>query len=737
MIKVLALTGPIRESVLLDAIEQIVARKVELSVMCDFDATEYAIPDEHVEVRSLPAAIQSGEVSIRRRPRATSPSYRRWIRFHADPWFRAKSRHANLIVALDQGSVHAVWELAQRHRRPQAIYGLAPALALLDKFLGEPLPAGASVVGHVPVVGRRVVRRTRREAIATLRRAARLAVSPTVMRSRVGVSAWTALASAPGIPPNVRTKIAYRAHVNMMAAGRPQQALAATDAALVHLGKPEQRATLLAREAASEIAAGVTPSLPRALHVQLELADAAHAAGHHHKAADALDAARRLLFHRMLHLDRMSSPLIDDPDAFMEPWRRSTAAMALAAPRGRSAPAAASPTDRPMHLLLATNGNPSFLTEIRQLFEANPAVNVRVIDLAEDGRRSRLTRSIKQMMEHALAGTTAYGHRVDEWLTPHLEWADTVFVDGCVATAAMFSMIDPGSTRVIVRWHGFEAFSIWPHLVDFDRVDDLVFVSEHVRDLGVALLPQLATARTRVSVIDNAMELTRYAHPKSSDARFTLGVVGIGSVAKDPRWAIEVVQELRRTDERYQLVLVGAEPDTKMSRAAREYFELLTAELADAEATGAVALAGHVDDVPAALTQIGVILSSSLQESLHCSLVEGAASGAIPVVRDWPYFAGRRNSARTLFPSDWVVDTPQQAAARILELTQREDVWRAAGAAAATTAIQTWDWQVVSRKFEELIPTVSTSGAVDAIVEGSADLDPESDAASATSNVGR
>ena len=445
MIKVLALTGPIRESVLLDAIEQIVARKVELSVMCDFDATEYAIPDEHVEVRSLPAAIQSGEVNTRRRPRATSPSYRRWIRFHADPWFRAKSRHANLIVALDQGSVHAVWELAQRHRRPQAIYGLAPALALLDKFLGEPLPAGASVVGHVPVVGRRVVRRTRREAIATVRRAARLAVSPTVMRSRVGVSAWTALASAPGIPPNVRTKIAYRAHVNMMAAGRPQQALAATDAALVHLGKPEQRATLLAREAASEIAAGVTPSLPRALHAQLELADAARSAGHYHKAADALDAARRLLFHRMLHLDRMSSPLIDDPDAFMEPWRRSIAAMALAAPRGRSAPAAAPPTDQPDDLLLATNGNPSYLTEIRQLFEANPAVNVRVIDLAEDGRRSRLTRSIKQMMDHTLAGTTAYGHRVDEWLAPHLEWADTVFVDGCVATAAMFSMIDPGS----------------------------------------------------------------------------------------------------------------------------------------------------------------------------------------------------------------------------------------------------------------------------------------------------
>lgn len=736
MTKVLALTGLVRESVLLDIVEQFAARDVELSIMCDFDATEYALPGDLVELRSLPAAVRDGELDLPRRLRATPPRYQRWVKFHADPWFRVKSRQANLVVALDQGSVHAAWELVQRHRRLQAIYGVAPALALLDKFRGRPLPAGVSVAGQIPIVGRRVVRGTRRRTIAAIRSAVRVAVSPTVMRSRVGTGLWTALVSAPGIPPNVRTKIAYRAHVNMVAAGRPQQAIAATEAALAHFGRPEQRATLLMREAASEVARGTPLLLPQALQTQLAVADDAHAAGQYRKAADALDAAQRLLFHRALHLDRTSSPLMEDTDGFLAPWRHSAAATALAAPRGRSVPAASAPTDRPMRLLFATNGNPNFLTEIHRTFDALPDVDVRLVDFAEDERRSRLTRSAKRMIEHALAGNTAYGHRVDEWLTPYVEWADTIFVDGCAAVAAMFSMIDPGSTRVIVRLHAFEAFSVWPQLMAFDRVDDLVFFSEHMRDLGVALLPQLATADTRVHVIDDAIDLRRCARRKPADARFTLGVVDMGSVAKDPRWAIEVVQELRRTDQRYQLVLIGAEPDAKLSRAAYDYVEQLTADIADAEATGAVVLAGTVDDIPAALSRIGVILSSSVQESFHCSLVEGAASGAIPVVRDWPFFAGRPNSARTLFPKDWVVDTPQEAAARILELTQQEDVWLAAGAAAAATAIETWDWTVTRRQFEELVPIVSSSSALDSSVEAAADPDTESDAASAASSVG-
>ena len=39
--------------------------------------------------------------------------------------------------------------------------------------------------------------------------------------------------------------------------------------------------------------------------------------------------------------------------------------------------------------------------------------------------------------------------------------------------------------------HSYEAFTLWPHLMDFSRVDDLVFVSDHLRDLAVAAIPGL------------------------------------------------------------------------------------------------------------------------------------------------------------------------------------------------------------------------------------------------------
>jgi glycosyltransferase involved in cell wall biosynthesis len=700
MIKVLALTGRISQSVLMDTAQRFSERGVELSVMCDFDVSDLEIPASLAEIRGRVLDDQTGEADYPARVRATPVARRRWARFHTDPWFRARARHANLIVALDQGSVHAVWELAQRLRRPQAVYGLAPALALLDKHRDGSLPPAVSAVGYVPVVGRRMAHGTRRRAITMTKSAARAAASPMVMRSRLGARAWTAVVAAPGLPPRVRTKIAYRAHMSMLAADRAERAVATTEAALAHLPKAEQRAALLMREAMSEAAQGTPPSLSRAMTAQLAVADAELAAGRWRKAAGAVYAAERLLFHRALHFDRMNSPLMDDPDRFLAEWRQSTAIAALSAPRGRSAAAASPPSDRPLRLLIATNGNANFLTEITQLFADRSDVEVRFLDLAADERRAKLAGATKLMIEQVLAGTTAYGGRVDEWLAPHVGWADTIFIDWCVAAAVMFSMIDPGTTRVIVRLHSFEAFAFWPHLVDFDRVDDLIFVSDHLYDLGVAVLPQLAAARTRLHVLSNAMDLTRFVRPKPAHARFMLGLVGIGSIAKDPRWAVEVVRELHRVDDRYRLVLMGSEINPKVGRSAAEYAELLEEDIS---ATDAVELAGHVDDVPAALTEVGVILSSSVRESFHCALVEGVASGAIPVVRDWPFFAGRKHSARSLFPTEWVVDTPREAAARILDVTRDEDVWRAAGGSASRTAIERWDWAVARDGYEELI----------------------------------
>ena len=488
------------------------------------------------------------------------------------------------------------------------------------------------------------------------------AAARRVLASRPAVRAVRAAAAAPGLPAGVRLDLA-------------------------------------ARVAAAELADGrVPPRLSEVVSGLLDTADTRHAAGDHAGAARALARALRLAFHRVLHFDRLTSPLAADPAGYLAPLRASTAARALGG-RGRATPAAAAPADRPLRLLIATRANANFLAAIRERYAAHPRVELRFLDLAADPVRAPLAGRTDAMIEELLAGGTAYGAAVEEWLRPHLDWADTVFVDWCVATAVLFTMVDPGTTRVVVRAHSFELFTFWPHLVNAGRLDDLVVVSPPMRELAEAVLP----AGPRQWVIPNAVDLGALHRPKPADARFTLGLVGLSSVAKDPRWAVEVVRRLRATDDRYRLLLFGAPPDPATNPAVRDQVELLERDLAELAPTGAVRRMGHVADLPAALEGVGVVLSSSVRESFHVGLVEGAASGALPVVRDWPFFAGQAAGARSLFPAEWVVGTPEEAARRILALTADEQRWRAEGDKAAAHALATWDWSVTSESFDRLL----------------------------------
>jgi glycosyltransferase involved in cell wall biosynthesis len=204
----------------------------------------------------------------------------------------------------------------------------------------------------------------------------------------------------------------------------------------------------------------------------------------------------------------------------------------------------------------------------------------------------------------------------------------------------------------------------------------------------------------RLHVLPLAMELQRFRLPKPATARFTVGVVGASKVVKDPRWALDVLRELRRHDERYRLQLLRGKLQHDKSAATQEYADRLALDLD--EAGSAVRVLGHTDDVPTALEHVGVVLSSSIRESFHIGLVEGAASGAVPVVRNWPYFPG---AARSLFPPEWVVDSPQDAAQRILEATASEEKWQQDGREASEHVIGRWDWPRVRSLYEDLLRT--------------------------------
>jgi len=256
--------------------------------------------------------------------------------------------------------------------------------------------------------------------------------------------------------------------------------------------------------------------------------------------------------------------------------------------------------------------------------------------------------------------------------------------------------------RVVARVHSYEAFTPMPMHTDWSGIDDLIFVSPHIRALVETCVPALEGG-PRVHTIPNRNPLRRYELPKFEGSEHTLGLVGWNNVTKDPLWAIELLEALRSHDDRWRLRLIGhGLPSNIRSGPAMAYRNELTARM---EALGdAVERPGFTDDVPEALRSVGVIISSSRREGTHEGMLQGVASGAFPVVRNWPYVA-RWGGARTIVPDEWIVDTAQEGARMLLEAAEDHTTFAERRQAMAEWTIARYDWSVVQPQLDALLLT--------------------------------
>jgi len=254
---------------------------------------------------------------------------------------------------------------------------------------------------------------------------------------------------------------------------------------------------------------------------------------------------------------------------------------------------------------------------------------------------------------------------------------DVVFVDWADEAAAWASVRLPVSgPRLVVRLHSVEALSAAVHVVDWSRVDRLVFVSEFLRRLTHAVAP---ATRSVDSVVVGHGVVSAGVGVKSAGAWSTLGMVGWGQVVKDPLFAVEVLALLRARDPQrdWRLRLIGGSLESGARPWDAGYIDDLQRIVGEPLVAGAIEMTGFTDNVNAALEDVGFILSTSLREADPHGVVEGVLSGAVPVVRDWPVVAPW-GGARELFPADWIVQTPEEAADRILSVNNPEIVGREA-----------------------------------------------------------
>lgn len=420
------------------------------------------------------------------------------------------------------------------------------------------------------------------------------------------------------------------------------------------------------------------------------------------RTVDLATLALSLLFHRELHADKLSSPLVADPEQFLADWRASEVGRLLGGSAPRR-PALPSRTGRPAQeatrrVVVVPGTYPQFSTPVVDALAEQ--ADVRVVDLAARpdlrGMGPRRT-LVEARLRQALGDPAVPDYEVLE----EMEAADAVFVDWADRGALAVVMAVPEGVRLVLRIHSMDALSPWIHLIDWSRVDDLVVVSEPMRTLVTRLLgPQLGP--TRVHVVPNVLDPGRLPTSGRPDGdRRRLLMVGWGQQVKDARWALDVLGALRQEDPSWRLSLLGTDFPADAVRSQQHYARSFRERLTQDDVRGAVDFVGYTRDVAPHLAAADFVLSTSRRESFGLGLVEAAAAGAVPVVRDWPIYAPLE-AARTIFPAHWVVDTVEEAVARIRQ-AQTGSAWEQASDEARAVVEERFSSGDARAAFQELV----------------------------------
>lgn len=296
--------------------------------------------------------------------------------------------------------------------------------------------------------------------------------------------------------------------------------------------------------------------------------------------------------------------------------------------------------------------------------------------------------------------------RFDHWETLHkhdkkhslacAEWADAVFCEFAGPNLAFYSQNIKPEARLVGRLHGFEVRNRAPWLaqVDLDNVDQLITVSDHYAQMTLDFLPKLGT---RIGVISNMVDTVDFDRPKSAEARFHIGLVGMVPFLKRPDRALELLKRLIEVDDRYVLHIKGRMPwdypfiwKDKIQRY--QYLDFFRKVYSDIELTNHVQFDPFSTDIASWMRGIGIVLSPSDNESFHLAPAEGMASGAIPIV--W-----QRDGAASVFGEHNVFTSLEDMTERIVSLSS-ESAFVASSQNAKAEAAR-WDYEGIYDQWRE------------------------------------
>lgn len=333
------------------------------------------------------------------------------------------------------------------------------------------------------------------------------------------------------------------------------------------------------------------------------------------------------------------------------------------------------PLDRPIRILVTSN-NWNFLQlpcsvleehgfELRYLpFDrVIEALNVRT-DKADD------TPNINQMIYGLGPFAVSQDDAIEAlgkkcpWALNLIDWCDVAFVEFWNQPAVWMSCYLPKNKALVIRLHSYEAFTTLPSLTNMQGVESAIFIADHIRDIFNKTCLNAEFLNERQAVIQNIRPLGKHVPQKRSRLeKKTLCLAGYSNRNKDPNFALDILSNLLQSDSEWKLKLIGHPWQNEVSEDDLEYFGEFQKKLSTLSQN--VEIGPYTNDILSHLEKCGFILSTSLREGSHETVVEGMSVGCIPIIRDWPHVS-QFEAAQKMFPTKVIITSPKEAAEQIL-----------------------------------------------------------------------
>lgn len=239
-------------------------------------------------------------------------------------------------------------------------------------------------------------------------------------------------------------------------------------------------------------------------------------------------------------------------------------------------------------------------------------------------------------------------NQIDKWM----EWADICWFEWCDELVAYGSRHKLASEKkIICRLHSYEAFTDYINNVSWDKIDDLIFISESIKE---NVLSKIDIIPKNTHVIPNGIDMGKYTFRNGSKGK-NIAYVGYLNYKKGPMLLLHAFKAIYDYDKTYKLYIAGMFQDERYIL----YFEQMIKEMG---IENNVFYEGWQDNLDQWMEDKDYILCTSVLESQNISVMQAMAKGIKPLVHN---FVG----AKDIYESSFLWNTTNE----LIELIRNDN----------------------------------------------------------------